>query len=204
MKLLRRVFCLSLLLIHSAVCADVDPAEKLQIAIKDALDIVYGDCCRDLPIEEKESKVREILTDSYDLDVIIRNSIGRNWNLLEESERPQVVELIKRLIIRAYLKGLDGRERPEITFGDTLMVTSKRSEVPSVVELDGKSVHILYRFGRLESGWQIYDIVAEDISVVSNFRQQFDDHFRKGDGAGLIAKLKELLDKEDLTKDVKI
>jgi phospholipid transport system substrate-binding protein len=50
----------------------------------------------------------------------------------------------------------------------------------------------------LKTGWQIYDIVAEDISIVSNYRQQFDDHFRKGNGAQLIEKLEKLLKQEEL------
>jgi ABC-type transporter MlaC component len=40
--------------------------------------------------------------------------------------------------------------------------------------------------------------VAEDISIVSNYRQQFDDHFRKGNGAQLIEKLEKLLKQEEL------
>jgi ABC-type transporter MlaC component len=56
----------------------------------------------------------------------------------------------------------------------------------------------------MSSGWQIYDIVAENISVVSNYRQQIDDHFRKGDGAGLVARLEELLKQDEINDDTKI
>jgi len=50
----------------------------------------------------------------------------------------------------------------------------------------------------LKTGWEIYDIVAEDISIVSNYRQQLDDHFRKENGARLIEKLEKLLEQEEL------
>ncbi len=45
------------------------------------------------------------------------------------------------------------------------------------------------------------DILAEEVSVVSNYRQQFDDHFRKGTGAELIEKLEELLEKDNLIEN---
>jgi ABC-type transporter MlaC component len=77
-------------------------------------------------------------------------------------------------------------------------------EIPSTVDLGDKQVNVLYRLGRLKSGWQIYDVVAEDISVVSNYRQQIDDHFRRGDAEGLVAKLKELLTKETIDEDIAI
>ena len=63
---------------------------------------------------------------------------------------------------------------------------------------------MVYRFGRLKTGWQIYDIVAEDISIVSNYRQQFDDHFRKQNGAQLIEKLEKLLKQEGLDASTKL
>jgi phospholipid transport system substrate-binding protein len=56
----------------------------------------------------------------------------------------------------------------------------------------------------MQSGWEIYDIVAEDISVVSNYRQQFDDHFRQGNGAELIKKLKDLLGREELDATIEL
>jgi phospholipid transport system substrate-binding protein len=52
---------------------------------------------------------------------------------------------------------------------------------------------LTYRFGRLQSGWQIYDILAEGISMVANYRQQIDDHFRNDNAQALVKKLDELL-----------
>lgn len=177
--------------------------EKLEGTVVAALDIVYGESTSQLSLDEKQAKVRQVIESNYDLDVVIRRAIGRNWTKLKESEQGQVMDLVKQLVVKAYVKGLDGKDRPVVTFGDVVEVTEKRLEVPSQIALDHKMYNVLYRMGRMESGWQIYDIVAEDISVVSNYRQQFDDHFRKGNGAELITKLEELLKKEDLDEEIK-
>lgn len=177
--------------------------EKLEGTVVAALDVVYGDCCKQLSLDEKQVQIRQVIESNYDLDVLIRRAIGRNWAKLKESEQGQVTDLVKQLVVKAYVKGLDGKSRPVVTFGDVVEVTDKRVEIASQIVLDNKLYNVLYRMGRMESGWQIYDIVAEDISVVSNYRQQFDDHFREGNGAGLIAKLKELLAKEDLDEEIK-
>ena len=177
------------------------PAEKLRETVDAALDVLYHDCCQHV---DKQVKVREVIEARYDLTVIIRRAIGRNWKQLKEDEQGRVVELIKQLVIKAYVEGMDGKARPVVTFEKTVKVSDKRIEIPSTVLLDGKDIKVLYRFGRLQSGWQIYDIVAEDISVVSNYRQQFDDHYRKGNGAELIEKLEELLKKENLSEEIKL
>ena len=136
--------------------------------------------------------------------VIIRRTMGRNWKLLSPLEQSEVKELITRLITKGFVEGLQGLERPNVEYGEQVMITEKRFEIPSVITFpDGKVFNVVYRFGRLKTGWQIYDIVAEDVSVVSNYRQQFDDHFRKGTGAELIDKLKKLLEEGNLDENSK-
>lgn len=173
------------------------PAEKLVQTVEGALEAVYGDCCAEHSLEDKQAKVREVIESNFDMTVLIRRAIGRNWNLMKAGEQEQVLELVKQLVVKEYVKGVDGKLRPEVTFEKTIEVAPKRIEIPSVVVLDGKPIRVLYRMGLMRSEWELFDIVAEDISVVSNYRQQFDDHFRKGNGAELITKLTELLNKED-------
>ncbi len=202
MKHLRTIFLFVLAGVGSSVFGASDPVATLARTVDAALDVVYDNS--NATVEEKQAKVRAVLEGSYDLDVIIRRAIGRNWKQLKDSEQAQVVELVKQLVIKAYVKGLDGVERPKVTFGEAIQVSDKRLEIPSEVVARDTTYHVVYRLGLMQSGWQIYDIVAEDISVVSNYRQQFDDHFRKGNGAQLIAKLEELLKKEDLGEKIEL
>lgn len=203
MKFLRLSLFAFCLLGVAMVHAD-DPAVKLREAIDASLDVVFDGKNADLSDAQKQTKIRGILESRYDLTVLIRRAMGRNWALLSGSEQTEVVELIKKLVLKAFIKNMSGIARPEITFAATHEITDKRVEVPSTVVLDGKTFYVLYRFGRLESGWEIYDIVAENVSVVSNYRQQLDDHFRKGTGAELIDKLEQLLQSDDLGNEIKI
>ncbi len=179
-------------------------ADRLNNVINAAIEAVYGTDSKGLSLEEKEARVDVILESQYDIDVIIRRAIGRNWNLMNEKEQEQVLDLVKKLVVRTYVKAMQGLARPQVEVGEPVMITDKRMEIPSVIKLDDTIVNVLYRLGKMQSGWQIYDIVAEDISIVSNYRQQIDDHFRKGNGQELIKKLKELLNKPDIDEDIKL
>ena len=194
----------SALLACSVLTAEEGQREKLQGTIDAALDVIYSDCCSELTVEDKQAKVRQRIEANYDLDVIIRRAIGRNWQLMKTSEQETVLELVKKLVLKAYVDGLEGKSHPEVTLGDVTTISDTRIEIISTIHLDGKTYFVLYRLGRMASGWQIYDIVAENISVVSNYRQQIDDHFRKGNAAELIARLKELLQKDDINEDIHI
>ena len=195
------IWVLALSGLHAATSSEAD---RLKGVIDAAIEAVYGDCCADLPPEEKQAKVRKVLESEYDLDVIIRRAIGRNWRLMNAREQEQVLELVKQLLVKAYVNSMEGKATPEVQLGETIEITDKRIEIPSKVKMEEQTVNVLYRLGRMSSGWQIYDIVAEDISVVANYRQQIDDHFRRGDAQDLIHKLEELLKKEDIDKDIQL
>ena len=188
----------------SSLAAASSEVSRLKGVIDAAIEAVHGECCAGLSDAEKQAKVLEALESEYDLNVIIRRTIGRNWGRMSAQEQAQVLNLVKQLLVKAYVKGMEGKRPPEVTFGELIAITDKRIEIPSTVKFDKQTINVLYRLGRMPSGWQIYDIVAEDISIVGNFRQQIDDHFRRGDGQGLIDRLNELLAKLDINEEILI
>jgi phospholipid transport system substrate-binding protein len=192
------------LLSGPAVSAQEAQKERLQEMINATLDVIYSETHTSLSANEKQAKVREKLESIYDLDVMIRYAIGKNWRRMNNREQLEVLELVKQLVIKAYVIGLDGKDRPSVMFGELIEIGKARIEIESTMVLDVKTYYILYRLRKMDSGWQIYDIVAENVSMSSNYRGQIDDHFRKGSGADLIARLKDLLAKDEINEDTKI
>lgn len=194
---------LGLLLVVSVSAQELQK-EKLQGMIDTTLDVIYSQTHASLSANEKQLKVRQKLESSYDLDVMIRYAIGKNWRRMNKTEQLQVLELVKQLVLKAYVIGLEGKDRPTVTFGELTEIGKARIEIESTMVLDAKTYNILYRLRLMDSGWQIYDIVAENVSMSSNYRGQIDDHFRKGSAADLIARLRDLLAKDEINEDTKI
>lgn len=192
------------LLFGPYVTAQEVQKEKLQGMINATLDVIYSETHASLSANEKQAKVREKLETCYDLDVIIRYAIGKNWRRMSEGEQLQVLELVKQLVLKAYVNGLEGKDRPSVSFGELTEIGKARIEIASTMVLDSKTYYILYRLRQMDSGWQIYDIVAENVSMSSNYRGQIDDHFRRGSAADLITRLKDLLAKDVINEDTKI
>ncbi len=197
------IFLIGLLAAHLSYATDAE-AEKLSGTIESVLDVIYGEGSRDQSIQEKQVKVRALLESSYDLDIMIRRAIGRNWQRMNAEEQTRVLELVKQITVKSYVRGMEGKQRPEVKLGKLVAISDKRMEVDSTIRLDGNTYYVLYRLGRMPSGWQIYDIVAENISVVSNYRQQIDDHFRRKDTTSLIERLEELLNKDEIDETIQI
>lgn len=197
------IYFLTLCVLASSLFGAASPSPKAQLeaTVNQALDAIFAEDAATLSRDEKCTRVRAVLESNYDLSVIIRRAIGRNWRNFNPEQQERVLELVKQLVVRLYVDNMNGRARPEVSFGEPLDVSDQRMEIPSTVTIGDVSFSVLYRLGRMQSGWQIYDLVSEGISVVSNYRQQIDDHFRRGTAEALIVRLEELLQSETITDE---
>lgn len=169
------------------------PDAKLEFVVKSAIDAFYSAENGALTIEDKYKKVVQVIESNYDITILIRRAIGRNWSRMNSTQQGEIVALIKELVLRTYADGFTGKSRPIVNFLEAVEVSDKRIEIPSVINLDNQKFYVLYRLGLTRKGWQIYDIVVEGISIVSNYRQQFEDHFRRGTSEELIKKLENMV-----------
>jgi phospholipid transport system substrate-binding protein len=202
--LLKSILIFSLLCSSAVATVQETQADKLMRTIDAALDVIYSDASAAMSDEAKQAQVCAAIEANYDLDVIIRYAIGRNWRRFSESEQTEVLDLVKQLVLKAYVKGLDGQARPVVKLGKVVQVSDSRMEIPTEILLDETTYYVVYRLRQMQSGWQIYDIIAENVSVSSNYREQINDHFRRGTAAELIARLKELLAEDDIDEDIQL
>ena len=187
-----RIFTLLIVVLCSTcqlLIAEENPVPRLEQTINAALDLIFLPEHADKSQDLRADLVRATVEEQFDLGVLIRRTFGRNWQQIDEANQARVSEQVKQLLVFAFVQGMVGKSRPVITFDAPEFLSSKRIEVASKISVDAQIYQLAYRFGRLQSGWQMYDILVEGISMVANYRQQIDDHFRNNNAQSLIEKL---------------
>ena len=194
-----------LFFIHNILWSNIDPALKLNMSVEKVIDILYDDQrYSNLNKIEIEDAILEFLSSQYELDIIIRRTLGRNWNKIESEHQEKIMYLIKRLVVRAYVDGMLGQRIPNIKNSNTIYISEKRAEVPQIIDFGNINISIIYRFGLIDDMWQIFDIVIEDMSIVVNYRDQFDAYFNKNNSLDLINDIETLLRDDNLGKALPI
>jgi phospholipid transport system substrate-binding protein len=178
--------------------ATTDPSIQIKETSEGVLEILYSDS------QNIEQEILAYLSKNYNLDIIIRRTLGRNWKKIDSAHQNKIVGLIKRLVLRAYIDGMNGKNKPDINYSDTLYLSKKRAEVPTLVNFSGNSITLTYRVGLISDHWEIFDIVVENISIVLTYRNQFDAFFANNNSEALIEKLETLLTNENLGKSLPI
>lgn len=181
----------ALLLNAASLRADDDPAPALVATINGVVDLALGQS--PAVIQDRLPEIRTRMSETFATEVIVQRAFGRNWQKLSPAQQAEAVDLLGRLVIRTYAAQLSTGDRPVITVTASREIGPDRREIVSTVARQGDRVNVVYRLGRIAGKWMVYDVLAEGISVVGNYRQQFDAHFQKGSGAELLTLLRNKL-----------
>ena len=188
----------ALLSTTTSLCsADELEASKsaLESTIHELLEVLHADNAQ-LPYDRAREEIISILDRQFSFDVIIQRALGRNWKLLDENQQKQVSSLVIDLVLQAYTKELQGGPKPVLTFSEPETLSKSKIEIDSTAVLNGNKVNLSYRLANIRGrGWQVYDVLVEGISMVSNYRKQFDEHFQTKSTRDLINLLKDKLNK---------
>jgi len=143
-----------------------------------------------LKTSDRRAAVRKLATEAFDVQETARRALGPHWQQRTPAEREEFVGLFADLLERTYIAKIDlyGGERlkfnDEKIDGDTAAVRGK------VTTKQGTDVPVEARMHKKGDRWLIYDVNIEGISLISNYRAQFDRIIRTSSYADLIKRLR--------------
>ncbi|HAM55746.1 MAG: hypothetical protein A2W08_07990 [Candidatus Rokubacteria bacterium RBG_16_73_20] len=169
-----------------------EPAEQLSARIDQVLRILEDPALKPAErAEERRAAIRRVAHDIFDFEELARRSLGRHWQARTPEERDEFVRLLGHLLERAYLGKLELYSGERIALlgdsvdGDLVTVRTR------VVTRQGTEIPVDYRMLRRGDGWRAYDVTIEGVSLVANYRSQFDKIIRRASFQQLVKQVRE-------------
>ncbi len=132
--------------------------------------------------------------DEFDVAEMSKRTLGRHWSARTDAEREEVARLFGELLERSYLGKLETYSGEHVAYageavdGDHAVVRTR------VSTRNGTEVPIDYRMLRRGERWMVYDVVIEGVSLVANYRSQFDRIIRSASYAEFVKRLRARID----------
>ena len=133
--------------------------------------------------------VRPVLLKTISFDAMTRRAVGPGWRQFTPDQQREATRLFGSLIIRTYVAKFTPGEWPEIAYKAATMPSHDRVEIPTTTLYKGSKYNVTYRLEEIE-GWRITDVVIEGVSLVANYRTQFDGEFKQGGADAVLNALK--------------
>jgi len=126
----------------------------------------------------------------FDFGEMAKRSLGQHWTARTAAERTQFVALFTDLMQHSYIAKVDQHGGAKMVFrGET--VDGDLAAVRTTIPLSsGSEMPLEYRMHNADARWQVYDLSIDGISLVSNYRAQFNKVIRLESYDTLVGKLK--------------
>ncbi len=140
--------------------------------------------------QAKTEKLRVVYKDMFDEMEFSRRTLTRNWNKFTPDQRKEFVDLFEQVLEKAYLDKILDYSNEKIVFHKEDKISEKQVEVHSKIITSSKEVPIIYRMINKDGKWKVYDVVVENVSLVQNYRTQFNDILASGTPEQLLETLR--------------
>jgi phospholipid transport system substrate-binding protein len=175
-----------------------DPMVQVKSGVDDVMAVFRT---RDTPLKVRREKLRELGTKYFDFNSMARSVMGYHWRQLTPAQRDEFVVVFTKFIQDAYLNKLqdygvkkveDELPSVKIDFTHETFDGTEYAQVYSTVTLKDQKAPIAvnYLMHLADGKWKVYDMTVDAISLISNYRNQFNRVMNESGYDKLVADLR--------------
>ncbi len=156
------------------------PLDSVQANVAKVLDVLRDPKLKGESAKEiKKEKLRAIYEQMFDEVELSRRTLGVHWNKLNPVQQREFVHLFRQVLEKAYIDKILSYTNEKIVFPGERMLSSSQAEVQTKIITSSKEIPISYRVILKDDTWKVYDVVIENVSLVQNYRSQFNSILAK-------------------------
>jgi phospholipid transport system substrate-binding protein len=196
MTLARQAIGASLFAVLAAVAMPANAQEAPDAMVKRVSQDVIATIKADPLIQAgNEARIREVieakLVPNFDFPRMTALAMGKNWRAATPEQQKRLADEFKTLLVRTY-SGALAKYRDETIDYKPLRMNPSDTDVTVrtlVMKSGGQPVQIDYTLTKSADGWKVFDVVIGGVSLVTNYRDEFNEQIKNGGVDGLIKTL---------------
>ncbi len=152
------------------------PMATVEANVKKVLDVLRDPKLKGPSAKEtKKEKLRVIYKGMFDEVEFSRRTLARNWTKLNPTQQAEFIVLFEQVLEKAYIDKILDYSNEKVDFYKENMISDNQAEIQTKVVTSSKEIPIFYRVTLKDGKWKVYDVVVENVSLVQNYRTQFND-----------------------------
>ena len=167
------------------------PTDQIRATVDNAVGLLREARNTTAETKDRREQLRQILFTRFDFSEMARRALGAHWRRRAATEQQEFVQLFTELLERQYAGIIESYTDEKIVYvgeradGTFAEVNSK------IFTAKGQELSINYKAQLVGQEWKVYDVIAEEISLVNNFRSQFNRVISSSSYEELVRRLRE-------------
>ena len=165
-----------------------EPMSVVKSTVDQALDVLRD---RGTPLAQRQDKLRQIVAATFDFREMAKSALGYHWKELSPAQQEEFTNAFVAFIEDSYLSKINDYSGQQVNFLRASNEGAQYAQVNTdIIQPKGDAIHVNYRLLQENSTWRIYDVTVDAISIIANYRNQFNRVMNNKGYNTLIADLK--------------
>lgn len=183
---------LALLLISTEFVIAGSAGEQVKLTVDRIVAIVADPALKgEAKQQERRRKLKEIVYTRFDFNEMAKRSLGSHWQKRSPEEQKEFVQLFTELLESTYLDKLESYKGEKVRYFNERQEADFAEVNTKVIDGKGEELSLNYRLHSLNGDWKVTDVVVENISLVNNYRAQFNRVLAKSSYGELLQAMKQ-------------
>jgi phospholipid transport system substrate-binding protein len=167
------------------------PSDQLSAGIERVLKIIADpELEGDTKLNQRRAAIITAASETFDFGEMAKRSLGQYWAQRTLAEREEFVRLFTATVEHSYISRVDQRGAGKMTVHGE-QVDGEYAVVRTTIPLSsGQEMPIDYRLHNIADRWRVYDLTVDGISLVANYRAQFNKIIRTSSYEALVARFR--------------
>jgi phospholipid transport system substrate-binding protein len=180
------------LLVGAPVVAEAGaPTDQLKSSVEQIVKVLEDPALKtDSRAKDRRAAIRKEAEVVFDFTETAKRALGRHWQGLSDKDRQEFTGLFTDLIERAYISKIERYSGERIAYAGEAVDGGLATVRTRFVTKQGTEIPVDYRMQQRGDRWLVYDVSVEGVSLINNYRTQFDKIIQTSSYAELVRKMK--------------
>jgi phospholipid transport system substrate-binding protein len=172
--------------------AATEAAQQLKQTVDRVLAILNDPALKgDAKTTERRQKLKEVIAARFDFAEMAKRSLGAHWQKRSPAEQKEFVEVFTELLEGSYIDKVESYSGEKVRFVNDRQDKDYAEIGTKIVNNKGEELSVDYRLYNANSDWKVSDVIIENISLVNNYRAQFNRVLARSSYAELLETMKQ-------------
>ncbi len=176
----------------SGGAAGAGPQEQVRGSIDDILAVLKDEKLKQPGmVKERRDKIFAVVDVRFDFQQMAERAMARHWKELKSEEQQNFTDLFAKLVVCRYIGRIESYT-DEVVDYQKEVIQGDKARVYTAILKNG-AIPITYSLKLDGDKWLVYDVMVEGVSLVANYRSEFEAILNKENFGVLLTKVREKL-----------
>jgi len=168
------------------------PTDQIRVTVDQVIAILADPSLKtESKQKERREQLRRVIFARFDFAEMARRSLGPEWRRRTPAEQQEFINLFTDLLQDSYIGTIESYSGDKVGYNRELQEKDNAEVQTTLTTKRDAAYSINYRLRLVDKDWKVYDVVIENISVVNNYRSQFNRVITKSSYEELVRSMKE-------------